>query len=129
MKLIVTVIFTLIFFTTFGQKIRITGKVTDQNNNPIPYATLKLKGTSLGTSTNPDGTYTIYTTQKFDSIICTHINYESLSEAFEGNTIITFSLTRKTPIESNIIASNSAIQKELPISDSVNSTFYELKPF
>ena len=129
MKIILTAFFALTSLTFFGQKIYLTGKVTDQNNNPVPFATLKLKGTSLGTCTTADGRYIIYTDQSFDSIICTHIDYESASEAFEGNTLINFSLTRKTPIESSIEIIDSSIDNQLPISDSIDHTFYQLGPF
>ena len=37
----------------------ITGKVTDDKGNAVPNATVMVKGTSLGTTTKMDGSYSI----------------------------------------------------------------------
>ncbi len=38
---------------------QVTGKVTDANGAPIPGASIKIKGTNKGTTTNVDGTFTL----------------------------------------------------------------------
>ncbi|MEJ7558563.1 MAG: TonB-dependent receptor [Pedobacter sp.] len=45
--------------TSAQQTGRITGKVTDENNNAIPGASVTIKGTQTGISTDTDGNYTI----------------------------------------------------------------------
>ena len=48
-----------ISFSAFAQKNNVSGVVTDKNTNePVAGAALMVKGTSTGTVTNPDGTYT-----------------------------------------------------------------------
>jgi len=42
----------------FAQKV-VTGKVTDDKGNPIPNASVIVKGTSTGTTTKSDGTYSL----------------------------------------------------------------------
>ncbi|MEO5683430.1 MAG: SusC/RagA family TonB-linked outer membrane protein [Chitinophagaceae bacterium] len=42
-----------------AQQRTITGKVTDANGNPIPNATVLVKGSSTGTTTKADGTYSL----------------------------------------------------------------------
>src|SRR3981081_212145 len=37
----------------------ITGKVTDEKGNPIPNASILVKGTSVGTTTTENGTYSL----------------------------------------------------------------------
>ena len=44
---------------TEPEKIKIKGKVTDEQNNPLPGATVLIKGTLQGTTTNADGCYAI----------------------------------------------------------------------
>ncbi|MFR7825309.1 MAG: carboxypeptidase-like regulatory domain-containing protein, partial [Odoribacter splanchnicus] len=39
------------------QMIRVTGQVTDENGQPLPGVTVLLKGTTLGTATDPEGKY------------------------------------------------------------------------
>ena len=40
---------------TFAQQTQVTGKVTDSKNEPLPGATVLVKGTSRGTVTDIDG--------------------------------------------------------------------------
>jgi TonB-linked SusC/RagA family outer membrane protein len=43
----------------FSQSRVVTGKVTDQAGQPVPFATVRLKGTKLGTSADAEGNFTI----------------------------------------------------------------------
>lgn len=58
----------------------ITGRITDaKNGDPIPFATVGLKGTNklnIGTQTNFEGIYTIKTNYRADSIYVSTINYK-----------------------------------------------------
>lgn len=43
----------------FAQSRMVTGKVTDENGNPIPYATVKVKGAKTGVAADANGNYQI----------------------------------------------------------------------
>ncbi len=65
------------FSTMHAQETVISGKVTDQlTNEPIPFATLVLKGTSAGTNTDLDGNYRLQSMNPSDTLICTLIGYD-----------------------------------------------------
>lgn len=50
----------LFFFQALlGNAAIITGRVTDQQNKPLPFANVYVKGTTHGTNTNDDGVYTL----------------------------------------------------------------------
>jgi TonB-dependent starch-binding outer membrane protein SusC len=61
-NLLVKLLVTLCFFswagTVYGQRM-VTGKVTDENNEPLPAANILVKGTETGTITAIDGSYSI----------------------------------------------------------------------
>ncbi|PJJ76383.1 TonB-linked SusC/RagA family outer membrane protein [Thermoflavifilum aggregans] len=61
MKKVLLFLTALLFSTVwaFGQQRTITGKVVDQNGNPIPYATVQIQGTNQGTTTDQQGNFTI----------------------------------------------------------------------
>lgn len=44
---------------TSNQLMKVTGKVTDTHNEPLMYASVKIRGTNKGTVTDRDGNYTI----------------------------------------------------------------------
>jgi iron complex outermembrane receptor protein len=57
----------------------ITGKVTDQNNMPMSYATIKLDGTVIGTLSNEQGTYLLKAPAGSYTLICKSIGYSDVS--------------------------------------------------
>jgi Fe(3+) dicitrate transport protein len=52
-------LFLIVSFATFGQKVVILGKVVDQSKNAIVGASVTLKGTVRGVQTNTNGEYII----------------------------------------------------------------------
>ncbi|ARN77051.1 hypothetical protein BST97_02995 [Nonlabens spongiae] len=56
MKHIYLTAIVILIFSAFA-KAQLTGALTDQNNNPIAFASIYVKGTYTGTTTNADGTY------------------------------------------------------------------------
>lgn len=57
-QLFYTALFLLICGTGFAQ-VRVTGKVTDKNNDALPGVTVRQPGTQNGAVTGPDGSYTV----------------------------------------------------------------------
>src|ERR1700733_5968588 len=47
--------------SVFAQTKTTTGRVTDQTGAPVPFATIRVKGTKSGTSADADGNFTIRT--------------------------------------------------------------------
>ncbi len=59
-----------------AQKIVIKGKVTDANtNDPVAYASIAVKGTSIGTNTNFDGFFKLEFEKKSDSVAVSSVGY------------------------------------------------------
>ncbi|MCU0471415.1 MAG: DUF5686 and carboxypeptidase regulatory-like domain-containing protein [Arcicella sp.] len=55
----------------------ITGRITDaKNGDPLPFATVGLKGINVGAQTNFEGVYTIKTKFMADSIYVSTVNYK-----------------------------------------------------
>jgi len=55
----------------------ITGIVTDTNGNSIPYVNIIVTGTTFGTSTNEDGTYSIKVSNPYDSLEFSALGYQT----------------------------------------------------
>lgn len=49
----------MVFSATAQNRKQITGKVTDNNAQPIPYATVYVEGTTTGTTTDFDGKFSL----------------------------------------------------------------------
>ena len=77
MKYLVTLLFLVITtLNTTAQQKSISGIVSDENNLPLPAATVIVKGTANGTSTDFDGKYKI-TAQVGDVLIFSYVGYAS----------------------------------------------------
>ena len=76
----VFVFYIAVFFTSssisYAQNTIVFGKVKDADSgDPIPFANVIFKGTTVGETTQFDGTYSIETSQKVDSVIASYIGY------------------------------------------------------
>ena len=54
---------------------KISGTVTDDKGNILPYASVYIKGTSLGTTTNNNGKYFLNLPEGRYTIICQYVGY------------------------------------------------------
>ena len=89
----------LIFQNNFSQLTRIKGRVRDaETGEPIPYASIYIKGTSIVTFTNDSGAYLMQFKGKYDSITATFLGYRSVAEKYRRHTsqIIDFNLYSNT---------------------------------
>ncbi|MBN1414484.1 MAG: TonB-dependent receptor [Bacteroidales bacterium] len=71
----------------------ITGKVTDNNDDPLPGVTVMLKGTQRGTLTGEDGSYSLGNVSKEDIIVFSFVGMLSEEIAVGEQTVINTSLT------------------------------------
>ncbi|MBN2745092.1 MAG: carboxypeptidase-like regulatory domain-containing protein [Bacteroidales bacterium] len=74
--LMVFSILALNFFNSYSQTTKIIGQVVDDlTNEPIPFANVFLKNTTVGATTGFDGKFSIVTQVKSDSLIVSTIGY------------------------------------------------------
>ncbi len=71
--------FTILSFYTLPAQI--TGIVTDENNEPLPYVNIYVKSTSSGTTTNFDGEYLLKISKGSYEIIYQYVGYSSVTKS------------------------------------------------
>ena len=67
----------LLLISGYAQKRTITGTVTDEKGNPIANASVQIKGTVIGTTTNADGTYSISVPPNGKTLVFSSVNAEA----------------------------------------------------
>ena len=86
----------VLFFTSgvAAQEIVVQGKVTDASSgDPIPFATVQFKGTTVGITTDFDGNFILFTALKADSILVTSVGYKPRTKAVKpGKQVINFQM-------------------------------------
>lgn len=76
------ILFLLLMFSTFNsfaESIKIYGKVRDNDNNPIEFATVRIEGSSIGTNTDLQGNYSLSVTVKDTiNVIYSSVGYKTV---------------------------------------------------
>ena len=101
-----------ISFSAFAQKNNVSGVVTDKNTNePVAGAALMVKGTSTGTVSNPDGTYTIKAGAN-DVIVCQFFGYKTLEIEVAGRAKVDFALEEDVEtLEATVVVGYGTLKK------------------
>lgn len=91
MKINLSLLFLLVSLFSFGQKATVTGVVTDKdmNNEPLAFANVIIKGTSLSATTNSEGKYAIEIPSGSHTIVFSFLGYTAKEISFsiaEGET-------------------------------------------
>lgn len=63
--------------------VTITGKITDEQDNPLPGATIQIAGSKIYAASGQDGQFTIYTSIKKGSLRVTFVGYQSTQVTYD----------------------------------------------
>lgn len=83
----------------WAQNRTIKGTVLDENGKPVERASVMVKGTKIGTSTESDGTFTLNAPQNARSLIITALNFSRREISIEGKTLVDVKLE---PLDSKL---------------------------
>lgn len=81
-------------YTFQTQALTVSGSVMDENNQPLPGASVLEKGTTNGTTTDASGKYTLSIHDENSVLVFSFIGYASQEIAVNGRTTINVSLTQ-----------------------------------
>ncbi len=65
----------------------VTGKVTDEKGNPVPNASVMIKGTTKGTTSSSDGSFSISVPETAKTLVVSSINFTSQDVSIKGSSI------------------------------------------
>lgn len=72
-RILLTLVFSHVVFVSFAGKV--TGLITDEKGNPLPYASITVKGSTKGTTANSSGRYTINLGDGMYTLTCQYVGY------------------------------------------------------
>ena len=88
----------------FGQNVK--GKVTDKNGEPIIYASVIVKGTSQGTSTNESGEFDLNVSANSGTLVFSSVGFTSLEKKYSGKTFLTVVLSDDNVLSEVVVTGN-----------------------
>lgn len=99
---------------------RITGRVLDETGQPLPGVSVKIKGGSKGTVSDPDGNYQI-TAVEDDVLLFMFIGYEALEKQVGTKTVINVTLRPAANQMQEVVVIGYGTQNKKDITTSVSS--------
>jgi TonB-linked SusC/RagA family outer membrane protein len=103
------------------QVIKITGKITDSNGEPLPGVTVVVKGTTQGTVTNADGNYSLTGVQANASLVFSFVGMKTQEEGINGRTAINIRMEEETIGLEEVVAIGYGSLRKSEMTTSVSS--------
>ncbi|MDD2196847.1 MAG: TonB-dependent receptor [Bacteroidales bacterium] len=97
---------------------RITGRVLDENNNPLPWAVVAVENTLLGTTAQVDGTYQLNLRRGGSYILsASFMGYGKITKQItvDENTQVDFTLIPESIMGEEVIVSSTRASSQMPI--------------
>ncbi len=113
---IYTLVMFLLFCQSYGfaQNISVTGKVTDAENLPLPAVSIKVSGSTQGTSTDANGNFSISVPSNA-TLIFSYLGFATQNIAVQGRSNITVRLVSDTKLLEGVVVTALGITKDQKI--------------
>ncbi|MDG3581520.1 SusC/RagA family TonB-linked outer membrane protein [Galbibacter pacificus] len=105
--------------TAFGQQ-TITGVITDDQDMPLPGASVLIKGTTTGTQTDFDGNYSIEANTG-DILVFSYVGMDTQEIVIENSTEINISLTVSTNELDEVVVIGYGTQKSKDLTSAITT--------
>ena len=89
----------------------ITGKVTDEKGSPLPNASVIVKGTTVGTTTKEDGTYSLTLPAGAKSLIVSTVDMDPVEKPIGDGTVVDVVLRPQDRIMTEVVVTAFGIKK------------------
>jgi len=101
--------------SAFSQEKTISGVVSDQSGLPLPGATVLIKGTTTGTSTDFDGNYTINVSQG-ETLIISFVGYSTQEITVGTSNTINVQLAESAEALEEVVVTAQGIKRGTKVS-------------
>ena len=98
----------------------ITGKVTDASGQPIPFASIKIKGLSSGTSADANGNYRLNARQG-DVLQYSGVGFNTRENVINNNMLLNFSLEKASADLQEVVVIGYGVQRRRDVTGSVQT--------
>ncbi|OQP61446.1 SusC/RagA family protein [Niastella vici] len=109
----------------------VKGKVSDEKGAPISGVSVNIKGSSIGTSTGPDGSFTIQLPASEATLVFTYVGYNTVEQKVNGQNPVLIVLRQNDASLQNVVVIGYGTQKKVNLTgavDQVGSEVLENRP-
>ncbi|MBB6500910.1 SusC/RagA family TonB-linked outer membrane protein [Pedobacter cryoconitis] len=113
LRMLLTLVFVcLINIHLFAQNVQLKGTVTDETKAPLPGASIKIKGTTTGTISSSNGTYSL-SVPKGKTIVISSIGYLTQEVVTSGEPVLNFELKNDSKLLTEVVVTALGIKKDV----------------
>ncbi|SNR34110.1 SusC/RagA family TonB-linked outer membrane protein [Hymenobacter mucosus] len=107
------------FAASFAVDVPVSGRVLDEKGAGMPGVTVVVKGTALGTSTGPDGEFTLSVPDNATTLLFSFIGYKSQEAAVSGRTTFSVTLTPDAAALDEVVVTGYQTQRKADLTGAV----------
>lgn len=100
---------------------KLTGIISDQNGEPIPGATVFIKGTTIGTITDIDGKFNLSVPQNAQILVVSFVGFEPKEVLLENNTDFNIVLKEATESIDEVVVVGYGEQKKESVTAAIST--------
>jgi len=105
----------------YSQERTVSGKISDQDDgNPLPGVSVKVKGTTRGTTTNADGAFQIRVSQN-TTLVITYIGYKTTEVAVGSQTNLNIKILPVPNLMNEVVVTGYGSQNRKTITSAITS--------
>lgn len=103
------------------QQKTITGKVTDSSGEPLPGATVMVKGTTIGTITDADGNYSLSNVSNDATLVFSFVGMRTQEVLADNRTVINIRMEEETIGLEEVVAIGYGTQRKADVTSAISS--------
>ncbi len=123
MRKLIALLTAFLFFAgpLFSQK-TISGKVTDENGNPVANASVMVRGTKKGTVTKADGSFLLTTPANATGLTISSVSYETQNITIGNSTVFAIKLKQTSnPMDEVVVVGFTQVRKKRDEAGAISS--------
>jgi TonB-linked SusC/RagA family outer membrane protein len=114
------ILFSIYNVVAYAQQLTITGKVTDTQKQPVPGVSIQIKGAQGGTTTDPQGNFSIKAT-KGQILVVRSVGFNTQEVPIADNPVINVSLAESSSGLNEVVVIGYGTQKKANVSSAQSS--------
>ncbi|PRY16377.1 TonB-linked SusC/RagA family outer membrane protein [Pontibacter ummariensis] len=99
----------------------LTGRVVSASGVPLPGVTVLVKGTTRGTATGPDGSFSIEAPEQAGTLVFSFIGFTTVEKPFTGPGAINVTMTDDTKALQEVVVVGYGVQKKEAVTGAITS--------
>ena len=122
LRMVMVVILQLTGLLAFSQELTVTGKVTDaKTGEPLPFVNVAVKGTTMGTTTDENGKFSLKVPDKNAALSFSYVGYEDVTLPLQGRIYLEVAMQEVSKKLDEVVVIGYGVQKKSDLSGSVAS--------